>query len=223
MSNYKISWKKELPILLIVIAPIIALLALWSQLPESLPIHWNFQGEVDGYGKKWATPLINIGIYLALLFIPFIDPRMRNYQIFSDTYFKIRILFAVFMSVILGISMAIGLGYESSINQFVDFAKLLPILICTLFVLLGNYMGNIRPNWFLGIRTPWTLDSETVWKKTHRLAGKLWFWGGILGIVLMFLLPVMIAKSLVFGGIILLSIVPVIYSFVIYRGLKLSK
>lgn len=203
--------KKELVILVILFIPIITLIVFWDQLPDQLPIHWNHRGEVDAYGPKYLLALINVGLYFLLVALPYFDPRKSNYKIFSGTYYKIRLLLTLFFSLICGIIYANALGLEMNMGRIVGLS------ILAIITVLGNYFGNIRPNWFVGIKTPWTLESEEVWKKTHILGGRLWFWGGLFGIICSFFLSNAQLFSWMLVITIVISIIPVVYSYFLFK------
>jgi uncharacterized membrane protein len=203
--------KKESPIWLILALPVIFLLIYSDQLPARVPIHWNARGEVDGYGSPYLLVLLNVGVYLLLLLVPKIDPRKRNYALFQDSYYKLRFILAVFVT---GLTVTIflnGLGYA------IDVARVVGLGVLLLLAFIGNYLTTIRPNWFVGIRTPWTLSSDTVWKKTHQLVGKLWFFGGLAGFLVGLFLAGAYLFYLLVGIALVLGLGSVIISFVIYR------
>lgn len=203
--------KKEIPIWLIMALPVIYLLIVWDQVPGEIPSHWNLSGEIDGYAKPWVFPIILIGVYLLMLFIPRIDPRKQNYDIFSSSYYRIRIGIITFLSLIFGISIAISTGIDFPMN------RVIVIAVLALISFMGNYLGTIRPNWFIGVRTPWTLENEEVWRKTHLLAGRFWFWGGLLGILLMFLLPATLFFALLISIVVIISLTPILYSYFLHK------
>lgn len=205
---------RELPILAILIAPIIYLLIVWDKLPDQFPVHWNIKGEADKYGSKYIMPLMNIGLYLLLLILPKIDPRKKNYDIFSSTYFKLRLILVLFFSAIIAVIITKSIGFD------IDMDRIVVIGVVLLFTVLGNYMGTIKPNWFIGIKLPWTLDNETVWRKTHYLAGKIWFWTGLILLILSFILPKTILNLIVFSAISVMVIIPIIFSYIILQKEK---
>lgn len=208
--------KREWSLWIVILVPLVLVLVKWSAFPDKIPMHWNLEGEVDRYGGKWGlflSPMINFGVYLLMIFIPRFDPRRRNYDLFGGAYWIMRILIATMLSVFgvvtalasLGVSLNVGLIVESS--------------CIGLFLLLGNLFGKIRPNFFVGLRTPWTISSEEVWMKTHRLAGKLWVIGSVIMLPLLFLLPAKISFIAFIVYISVLVIVPVVYSWKIFREL----
>ncbi|RPI13174.1 MAG: DUF1648 domain-containing protein [Ignavibacteriae bacterium] len=201
---------KELIILIILAAPVVYMLFVWNSLPEQLPIHWNFAGEVDDYGPKYLFPLLNIGLYLLFIILPKIDPRKKNYTIFSSTYYKLRLILTVFFS------MLLLLVIYSLLYSNIDFGKIFPAGFMFLIAILGNFMSTIRSNYFIGIRTPWTLNNEEVWRKTHYLAGKLWFYSGLLGGIIILFLDKQTAQYFAIALLILLLLVPSAYSYIYY-------
>ena len=201
--------RKELIIIVLTALPIIYLLVNWSVLPDRLPVHFDGNGEPNGYGSKLVFIFLPLGLYLLLIVVPFIDPRKSNYELFSSTYFKIRIILSAFLGLLNTVVIYNELHGISKIGSFV------PISVFILFTLLGIYMGNISPNYFVGIKVPWTLNNDEVWIRTHKLAGKLWFWGGILGIVSLFF--VKNAALVMLPIIIVITVVPIVYSYIIYQ------
>jgi len=204
--------RRELLLLILTVLPIIYLLINWSNLPGQLPIHFDLNGNPNGYGSKLIFIFLPIGLYLLLLVLPFIDPRKSNYEIFSNTYFKLKLVLILFFGII---DTAIVYDILHGIEKM---GQLVPISVLLIFTLLGNYMGNIRPNYFVGIKVPWTLNNDVVWTRTHKLAGRLWFWGGLTGIVALFIFknPTVVLVPIT----ILITVVPIIYSYVIYQRIS---
>jgi uncharacterized membrane protein len=164
----KIVWRSELPHLAVLVALFAAAAIVWPLVPDRIPVHWNLAGEVDRYGGKvegmLAVPLITFGMYWLLLFLPFIDPRRESYDQFRTTYLVMRWCLTLFMTVLYGLMLAAALG------QPVDMGLSISTLMSVLFVALGLMLDKVQPNWFVGIRTPWTLSSTRSWTKTHRAA-----------------------------------------------------
>lgn len=208
---------KELIIIVILILPVLYMLFVWNSLPELLPVHWGFSGEIDNYGPKYFYPLMNIVLYLLLLIIPRIDPRKKNYTIFSSTYYKLRLIFTIFFSILFFMVI------YSAIHPNIDLGRLMPAGFLFLFSLIGNFLGTIRSNYFVGIRTPWTLNNDEVWRKTHFIAGKLWFYLGLVGGVIIIFLDKKTAQYFAISILVLLFIVPVIYSYLYYSKINSKK
>ena len=202
---------KELFLFLLAALPVIYLLVNWSSLPEQLPIHFELSGEPNGYGSKITYIFLPLGIYLLMLVLPFIDPRKSNYEIFSDTYFKLRIIFGLFFGLLTSVIIYNQLHGTEKLGLF------MPIFPFLLFTLIGNYMGTIRPNYFVGIKVPWTLNSDEVWTRTHKMAGRLWFWSGLIGIGAS--LVIKDSFFVLIPIIFIIIVVPIVYSYLIYQKL----
>lgn len=200
---------RELFLIILTVLPIIYLLIYWSKLPGQLPIHFDINGEPNGNGSRLVFIFLPLGLYFLMLVLPFIDPRKKSYEIFSSTYFKLRVIFSVFFGVIDTFII------YNSLHGIVKMGLFVPISVLILFTLIGNYMGNIRPNYFVGIKVPWTLNNDLVWVRTHKMAGKLWFWGGLTGIAALFLVKDSVIVMI--PVIIIISVVPIVYSYIIYQ------
>ena len=151
--------------------------AIYPSLPAEIPIHWNEMGEADGWASKavgaWMTPGLVAATYALTLLSIRVDPRRKNHGRSPATLRLFRVATPVFLIALHLTMQAVWLGAE------VDLVGLVFAGTGALFAVLGNVMGRLPPNYFLGIRVPWTLASDVVWKRTHRLAGQLWFVGGI--------------------------------------------
>lgn len=207
--------KKELPILVIVLLPFIYLAYIWNELPNKVPMHWNLKGEIDRYGDKtemiiipFLLPLLT---YLIFLVVPKIDPK-NNLNKMGRKLQTIKFLLTTFMSV-----LALLIIYTAKNQSFTN-PNYIVLMGGVLFIILGNYFKTIKPNYFIGIRTPWTLENETVWKKTHKLGGKMWLIGGILVVISSLILN----KSQNFTAFMIISavitIIPIAYSYLIYKN-----
>ena len=217
-TMYKINWKKEIPSFILITILFASAFILYPSLPDQIPLHWNINGEIDRYGSKlfgtFLMPVMTLFIAVLMLYIPFIDPKKRNYEKFKNVYTTIRLSFVLFMSFIYGITMAASLGYP------VDISFIVPFAVSLLFILLGNYMGKVRQNWFVGFRFPWTLDNEEVWNKTHRFGGKLMVGAGLIGVISSFLpapFNFIIFMIGVFGSV----VATILYSLSAYNKSKL--
>lgn len=206
--------KKEWYVLVILLMPFAASVILWDQLPDTVPTHFNIQGEADDWGPKWMTaimlPGIGLGVYLLLLITPLIDPK-KKIENSQKPVAAIRIFTALFMVAIYGFVMAITMGVEFDLSAYVH------VGVGILFIILGNYMNSVKPNYFIGLRTPWTLESPLVWKKTHRLASKVWIFGGLV-MILVPTIPVLNSPGFLIPFIlIVLTGIPVVYSYLVYK------
>lgn len=213
MNPIKPSIKSEIFPLFLIALSAIASIYFYLNFPEMVPTHWNFAGEVDAYGPRtinaFLLPVVILGMYILFIFIPFLDPKKERYEEFRSTYHNFKNVLVLFMSVLYFIIGFSALGYNIPVGAII------PALIGLLFVFIGSIMGKLKPNWFMGIRTPWTLSSEEVWKKTHLMGGKIFMAAGILMIVsaampISFRLPIFIL------AIILMSLGTVGYSYFVY-------
>ena len=205
--------KKLLPILIIIISFILGLY-FYAQAPDLIVSHWNAQGQADGYmGKFWGIfllPITQIILYLLLIIVPLIDPKRENIQKFRGYYDNFIILFMAYMLGVFGFTLAWNFGHQISIISF------MVISFAILFYYLGCLLEKAEPNWSIGIRTAWTMESPTVWKKTHTLGGKLY---KIIALIsLLSLLIPKISFIVTIGGILLVSFYLVIYSYVAFRN-----
>ena len=216
--------KNEWLQLLILAVPFCVVALLWDKIPARIPIHWNIHGQIDGYsGKAFGTlfmPALNIFIAALLAAIPFLDPKIKKYD--EETrgnsirvIKNLRLVATLFNACFALAILAFALHYRFDMNRFIFGAMGL------LFILLGNFMGKLRPNYFAGIRTPWTLESKTVWTKTHRLAGRVMVTGGICMLFASFLLPSQQAFLLcILPLILVIVLIPTVYSYICYRAEK---
>lgn len=209
--------KKELPLIAIVLLPFIYLGYVWNQLPAKVPVHWNIHGEIDRYGGKTELLLIPFLlpflVYLIFLAIPKIDPKGKIDKM-GNKYQSLKLLMISFMSI-----LALFLIYSAKNQSFANPNYLL-LLLGLLYVILGNYLKTIKSNYFIGIRTPWALENEEVWKETHNLGGKMWFLGGILVILSSLIFEKQINFIVFIGITAIITLVPVIYSYMVYKRLK---
>lgn len=206
--------RTEWPLLFIIVGTLIAGWLIYPHLPEQVASHWNLRGEVDGYASRtWGAfglPLMTAAIYLLMLLLPSIDPRKQNYQKFAGAYRLFRAVMVLFMTGLYVVVVASALGGQIPVGRVVITGMAL------LFIVIGNFMGQIRQNYFVGIKTPWTLANEVVWQKTHRLAARLWVGAGLIGLVAAF------AGGTAGAGLLGISLVlavvfPIVFSYLEYR------
>ncbi len=206
--------KKDFGLWIIILLPIAYLASIWQELPQKLPMHWNYKGEIDRYGDKfellWISLGMPLGIYLIFLLVPIIDPK-KSLDKMGKKYQSLKFLLTAFMSI-----LALYIIYISK-NQSLGNPNYIVLIIGALFMLLGNYFKTIQPNYFIGIRTPWTLESKEVWRTTHNLAGKLWFVGGLVIIILSLMLDKKLNFIIFLSITAIISIVPVVYSYILYK------
>ena len=200
----------------LVIAALALALSVWAyaRLPESIATQWDAQGVPNGYSPRlWVVAMLPLVILVVTgLFnvTPVIDPRRENYPKFWDTYWLIANAILAFVGVAHVLVIAHGMGYTVPVE------RLLPLGLGLLLAFLGNYLTRVQPNWFVGVRTPWTLSSDTVWRKTHRTAAWLLVVGGLViaGSAFtpgMAFVPIMVATVAV------VTLIPVVQSYVLWK------
>ena len=205
--------------LIAILAATVASAAIYPRLPEMAASHWNAAGQVDGYMPRfWAAflmPLVSIGLLLLFLAIPAIDPLKANIAKFRSYYNAFIALFIVFMLFIHAITLAWNLGYD----QFNIGNAIIPA-VGLILIFAGVIMMKAKRNFFIGIRTPWTLSDDTVWEETHKLGGKLFIAAGIITMLSVFLgergIWIMLPAALLAG------FIPVVYSYIVWRRLVKS-
>ncbi|WP_243857989.1 SdpI family protein [Janthinobacterium sp. 75] len=167
--------------LLMIAAVIAATLYAWPQMPEVVAVHWNYRGEVDGYAPRAVLWLLGPGLMafllLLALLLPSLSPRRFEVQPFAPTFYYSFVVVMGLLAYVHGLVLASAMGME------VPIARAVPAGLLVMLILAGNPMGKVRRNFYLGIRTPWTLASERVWYVTHRLAARLMVGSGLLGLV----------------------------------------
>jgi uncharacterized membrane protein len=167
-------------VLVLILTAVITLLA-YPVMPDAVASHWNAAGELNGTMPKfWGLlliPLLLFGFCALFTVLPRIDPLRENYQKFKDYYEGFVLIFAVFFFIVQLQIILWGLGIPISPNL------VMPVLIGGLFIYIGFLLEHAEPNWFVGIRTPWTLSSASVWKKTHALGGKLFKMAGVVSLI----------------------------------------
>jgi len=197
--------------------PAVYLFFIYAALPQTVPIHYDLQGNVNGYGSKsefLTIEFIMMGApafaYLLLKFLPLIDPK-KNVKYGESTFQKLAFGLVLFLS-----ALNIVILF-SAVHQGFKIDKLIYALVGMLFVFIGNIMNSIKPNYFAGFKTPWALENEDNWRATHRFASKVWFFGGIAITITTLLLPEE-AGGIVFICIMsLLVLIPFIFSYTYFR------
>lgn len=193
-----------------------AALSLWAypRLPDMVPSHWNAAGQIDGYMPRTASlilmPAMILGVGLLLLYIPLIDPLRANVDRFRGSYNWIIVGISAFMLFMHVLTLLAGLGVRFNILYLMIPAMAL------LFIGMGFVVERAKPNWFIGIRTPWTLSSPTVWEKTHRLGGLLFKISGVL-MLLGLLFPPEVGFYFALVPLMASAFGSVIYSYIAYR------
>ncbi len=202
--------------LLIIVAQILISIGTYPFLPAIVPSHWDASGNVNGTMPRWLNailyPGMSILLFVILRGVMKISPSLGQSNARRANRAVVDIILVgilLFMLIIQLTTTAIALGFK------VDVTFVINLALSVLFIFLGNYMGKLRRNFWAGIRTPWTIASETVWERTHRLAGWLFVGAGLVGIITSFVPPLRIWGLVV--AILLASFIPVGYSYYIYR------
>jgi len=205
--------KSEIAVLIIILASFGSAIYLYPLLPETLASHWNEVGEVNGYLPKaytlFAMPAVSLLVFLLFVAIPRIDPLKHNIEKFRNYFDGFIVLFTLFLFVLYLLTVFWNFGFTFNIIH---------VFILSFGILIfytGMLLENSKRNWFIGIRTPWTLSSDRVWDKTHKLAGKLFKACGIIGLIgfLFERYAFYIILLLIFGAV----IYSVVYSYVEYK------
>ena len=199
---------------LLIIVITLAGLLLWNSFPDQMASHWNEQDQVDGYMSKFwevfMVPLLMAGLTLLFLAIPHIDPLKKNIADFRGVFNIFIVLFNVFMAFIHALTLAWNLGHTGFRMSIV----MLPAM-GLLFIFIGILIRKAKRNFFIGIRTPWTLSSDRVWDETHRLGSKLFIAAGVVTFIGI-LFPDQ-AFILLMVSVIAASLISVLYSYLVWR------
>jgi uncharacterized membrane protein len=190
-------------------------LGVYARLPERIPTHWNLSGQVDGWSGRLAGAFLGplaASALLALLWgvAPRMDPRRANIARFGGELNLIGNVLTLFLAFFHGMTLGGALGWR------VDATTAMPAALGLLFVVIGNYLPRLRSNWWMGIRTPWTMDSERVWRETHRVGGRTFVAGGLLAAAAA-LLPGPARTWVSLAALGTATLIPVVYSYLAYR------
>ena len=205
--------KSSIIVLLIILTSFIIGIYFYPQIPDKMASHWNFRNEVDNYMPKfWGLfliPLVSLGLFLLFILIPKIDPLKANIEKFRKYFDTLIVLLILFLFYLYLLTIFWNIGLKFSMAKF-----LLPAY-GILFYYCGVLIENAKRNWFIGIRTPWTLSSEKIWRKTHKIGGKLFKVAGVIAF-LGILFP-SYAVFLVLVPAILIIVYVIIYSYFEYQ------
>ena len=211
----KFAWKHELAMWLL-LAGMFALAAVtWSGAPDRIPVHWNLHQHVDRYGGRFegllGLPLTALGLYVLMLLVPRIDPGRANYAAFLGAFTTLRLALVVYLAALYVVMHLWMRGIEVRMNT------VMPLLMGALFIVVGNLLGKLRPNWFIGIRTPWTLSSKDAWVRAHRAGGWVFIGGGLL-FMASGLVPAPWALWVAGGGFFAGLVAVIVYSYRVWRA-----
>lgn len=187
---------------------------LYSSLPAQIPTHWDLNGTVAYGAKSTVWMLAGLSPLMAVMFLilPKIDPRKKNYEKFKVYYDGFIVALLLFMLMMDGVVLS-----ESLWPGRISVGRVVTIAIGILFVFLGNLMPKVKNNFFMGIRTPWTLSNPDVWNRANRLGGRLFFWFGLVIALSALLLSEKTTFFVMMAGVVVVSCVPIIMSYVWYR------
>lgn len=214
MNNNKTTNKIIGGILLVSLA---VTLFYYPRVPDIIPTHWGISGRIDATGPKymlfvfWGLALF---VNVIMLFAEKIEPKKGSYAKFPKVFNILRVFITALLCGLELLTIAFAFNPD-----FADMNSIMYITMGFMFVLLGNYMPKVKHNYTFGIKVPWTLASENVWNKTHRMAGPLWIMGGIVMMGGVFM-PPEIAFVIMFAIILLLVIAPMVYSYIEFRKEK---
>jgi uncharacterized membrane protein len=202
---------------LFIVATVATAAWLYPTLPDPMPGHWNADGQVDGWiPKPWGVAVLpGAAILVFILFrvIPRISPKGFRTESFSGVLNGMQVAMVAFMCFVAFLVLFTAKGIDVHLNQMIFGG------MGALFIVIGNSLGKVRKNFFVGIRTPWTLASDEVWARTHRVAG----WAFVLmGVVFLAGAFVRIGVGWLVGAVVLLVLVPVGYSFFLYRRVVMT-
>jgi uncharacterized membrane protein len=205
--------RKWYPPSVIALAMLVSAVA-YPRLPERVPIHWDLHGNANAYSSRivgvFLMPIMMLALWGLLRVLPSIDPRRANYDKMRGAYDLVVAATLTMLLLVHVILLAMMLGAPISIT------RVLPALIGGLFIVIGNVLPQARPNWFFGIRTPWTLSNDVVWRRTQRISGYLFVACGLL-MVASAVFPAQIGYVVIFAGGLIAALGSVIFSFIAWK------
>jgi len=209
----KSNTKLEGLMILMMLMPVLYLAMEWKTMPDTVPMHFNYKGEADRYGSKMEllalVVLMNPVVYLLMKLVPKIDPK-RKIDADSKQYISLRIIMSLILS---GLSAYI---IYLTMHSTVTSGNFMLIIFGTVFILLGNYIQTVKPNYFIGIKTPWALENADNWRYTHRLGGKAMVICGAVTILAALFFSPQTAGIIFVAGIIIEVAVPFVFSYLFY-------
>ncbi|MGO8817409.1 MAG: SdpI family protein [Terriglobia bacterium] len=201
--------------LALIVISFAAAAVLYPHLPDHVPTHWNISGQVDDYSAKWTVLVIFPGLMLGTMglmaALPWLSPRHFEVEAFRSTYLYIMVVVVAFMAYVQALTLRAAWSGQMNMNKAIMGG------VCLLIALLGNVLGKVRRNFYIGIRTPWTIADERVWNATHRLGARTFVVGGLVGFLfaMAWNWPWLSLGSVLSG-----ALVPAIYSLVYYKRLE---
>ena len=200
----------------IILLPIAVGLLLWDKLPERVPFHWGINGEVDGWASKtqavFLMPLMLLAVQWLCVVATTLEPKGKEAT--ATKMMGVVLWIIPLLNILLNVMM-----YLAAFGREVNAAAVLPLVFGVLFVVMGNYLPKCKQSYTMGIKLPWTLNDEANWNATHRLAGKLWVVGGLLTMPCA-LLPSVAAFVTMMAVLLVMCIIPTVYSYRFYKKNK---
>lgn len=220
MEKISDALKRDWKVVIIIVLSFVLGVYCYNLLPNKIPINWNAKGETPGYSNKFyaafSFPLLSLGLFLLFSIYYYMEDNRKNCENSKLTYQYLKYLLIMFLFAIEIINLLTAKGIIVNRPIFIKIMKSL------LFILIGNVMGRFKNNYFMAIKTHWTLTNKQVWKKTHRMAGSLWVIAGVLNMLTIFIninVNIMISKIIS----VVIAIIPIIYSYIVYKKINYVK
>lgn len=199
----------------LVVGAVVTTVVAYPHLPSSVPVHWNFHNQIDRYAPKWTLFLLGpgsmVGMIVLFAFLPWLSPKYFEVDTFRATCARIMLIVVALFGYFYAVALWTALGHG------IDMGRAILGGICVLFALSGNLMGKVRRNFYIGVRTPWTLANERVWNATHRFAAKTFVVGGLVGLALTIVGQ---NRAAVFATLLGAALSPVAHSLIYYKRLE---
>lgn len=207
--------KKIILTTLVTLSPIIVGLFLWNKLPDAVAIHWNFNGEADGFSSKafavFFMPLFIAAMHLICTFATGFDPKNQNY---NPKIINMVLWICPVISIICNLFV-----YCTALGKELDVNFILNLVLGSMFITVGNYLPKCKQNYTIGIKLPWTLNDKENWNKTHRFGGRVWVLCGI-ALIVALPLPLKLQGFVIIPVLLIALLVPTTYSYLIYKNKK---
>jgi uncharacterized membrane protein len=213
------SFASPLIVAIITLQAVISIAA-YPFLPDRVPTHWNFAGQIDAYmpklGAVLSFPLLSIALFVLINVLVTISPKLNDQKPQANRDLVNLLLIGSFLLLLVVQLAAFAIALHVAINM----TTVISLMLSLLFIFMGNYMGKLRRNFWAGIRTPWTLANETVWERTHRFGGWLFVAGGLLGLVTSFIPSLHLYGILAI--ILFLVVASTVYSYIVYQRVTVN-
>lgn len=203
-------------IVILLIIPFVLIALYWNAVPDTIPIHYNIHMEPDRWAPKatglFMLPCIGLFVIGLLLVVPSIDPK-GNLEKYIGIYRSIVLAVTLLLTGLFSLQLFRYVGYDVPLDY-------IPLAVVVLMAFVGNLMLKVKPNYFLGIRTPWTLENDEVWRRTHRVGGYLWVFASLVMLPVILLTPTEVYGKVLLVYIAIIAIVPIAYSYIAFRQVK---